>query len=88
MNIGLQALKPYTLSIGALILANCVPIFGVLYFKWELFEIVFLYWLESGIILLFSFLKLLTFDLRKWIITPNIPEVKIPKAFVFFFNII
>lgn len=44
----------------ALILANIIPLIGVLYFDWQLFVLVFLYWLENVVIGAFSALKLLS----------------------------
>jgi hypothetical protein len=46
-------------SIGSLILANAVPILGVLFFHWSLFHILFLYWAESGVIGVYTVLKLI-----------------------------
>lgn len=33
-----------------LVLVNCIPLAGVLFFGWNVFEMVFLYWMESAII--------------------------------------
>lgn len=41
---------PLRISGAALVLANLVPIFGVLVWNWSVFEIVFLYWAENLII--------------------------------------
>lgn len=35
-----------------LILTNCIPLVGVLFFGWSVFETVFLYWMESALIAL------------------------------------
>ena len=40
--------KPF--SIAALLLANLVPLYGVLFLDWSLFSVMFLYWMESAII--------------------------------------
>jgi hypothetical protein len=37
-----------------------VPVFGVLWLGWELFPLVFVYWLENGVIGGFALLKMLT----------------------------
>ena len=37
-------------SIVALVLANLVPLYGVLFLQWSLFSVMFLYWMESAII--------------------------------------
>ena len=39
-------------SILLLILTNCIPLAGVLFFGWNVFETVFLYWMESAVIAL------------------------------------
>ena len=43
----------------ALVLANLVPIFGVLFFDWQVFPLVFLFWLENVIIGGFNVLKMI-----------------------------
>lgn len=45
-------------SVLALLLANLVPLIGVLGFGWDLGEIMVLFWAESGIIGFFSLLRL------------------------------
>lgn len=49
--------KPRSLIV--LILANLVPIIGVLFFGWSLFEVIYLYWLESAVIGLYGIPKML-----------------------------
>ncbi len=44
----------------ALIGANLVPLVGVLFFRWEVFPIVFVFWLENVIVGAFNVLKILT----------------------------
>ena len=41
-----------------LIASNLIPIIGVLFFNWNLFIIIFLYWAESGIIALYNIIKM------------------------------
>ncbi len=41
-------------SVVALIAANLVPLYGVLAWGWDLFELMVLYWMETGIIGLFA----------------------------------
>jgi hypothetical protein len=43
-----------------LVLVNTVPLFGVLLFEWRLFDLMLLYWLENGVIGIFTLLKILT----------------------------
>jgi hypothetical protein len=47
-----------TLSALFLIAVNIVPLVGVLIFDWSLFSIVFLYWIENGIVGFFNVLKI------------------------------
>lgn len=41
-----------------LILANAVPIIGVLFFDWSLLSIMFAYWLETGVVAFYSVFKI------------------------------
>lgn len=41
---------------------NLVPLFGVLFFGWDLFSIVLLYWLENGVIGFFNVFKIMLAD--------------------------
>lgn len=54
-----------SLSSVALIVGNLVPIIGVLFFAWELFPIILLYWLENLVIGLLNVIKILTNAERK-----------------------
>jgi hypothetical protein len=47
-------------SVIALVLANLVPIFGVLVLHWEVFPLMFLFWSENLIVGVFNVLKMLT----------------------------
>ena len=42
----------------ALVIANFVPLVGVLFFGWDLGEIMVLYWVESGVIAFYTVLKI------------------------------
>lgn len=44
-------------SVWVILLANIFPIAGVLFFGWGLMDVLFLYWMESGIIALFTIVK-------------------------------
>lgn len=46
-------------SVISLIVANLVPIFGVVFLHWEVFPLMFLFWSENVIIGVFNVLKLL-----------------------------
>ncbi|CAN5667017.1 hypothetical protein BH23DEI1_BH23DEI1_10580 [soil metagenome] len=43
----------------ALVLVNAIPLVGVLVFGWRLFDLMLLYWLENGVIGVFTVLKIL-----------------------------
>jgi Family of unknown function (DUF6498) len=42
------------------IVANCIPIVGVLAFGWDLRSIMFVYWFETAVIVFYSVLKVVT----------------------------
>tara|TARA_R110002049_G_scaffold252264_2_gene427433 strand:+ start:157265 stop:157870 length:606 start_codon:yes stop_codon:yes gene_type:complete len=44
----------------ALIVGNLVPIIGVLFFEWQLFPLILLYWLENIVIGVFNVFRMLT----------------------------
>ena len=46
-------------SVIPLIVANALPLIGVLFFDWNLLQILFLYWFESGIVGFYSIFKLI-----------------------------
>ena len=48
-----------TASTASLIIANLIPLFGVLFFQWDISTLLFLYWAESAIIGFFNILKML-----------------------------
>jgi uncharacterized protein DUF6498 len=48
-----------TPSLAALVLANAVPILGVLFLGWTVFPLVLLYWLENVVVGAFNVAKLL-----------------------------
>jgi hypothetical protein len=56
----LHELGQYRSSAIALVLANAVPLLGVVLFKWDAFQIVAVYWIESVVIGLISILKMIT----------------------------
>lgn len=47
------------LSFITLVIANIIPIIGVIYFGWDIFPIVYIYFLETIVIGLFGFLKII-----------------------------
>ena len=52
-------------SILLLILVNSMPILGILFFSWDVFSLLFLYWLETIVIGFFNVLKILAINKRK-----------------------
>lgn len=46
-------------SVGALLLANLVPVIGFLFFEWSFLSIIFVYWAESVVIGLYTIPKIL-----------------------------
>ena len=49
----------FTLSTLILILANLVPIFGALYFDWNLTSVLLIYWAESAVVGFYNFCKII-----------------------------
>ena len=45
-------------SITALIIVNTIPIFGLIFFGWSLFALMFFYWLENIVIGFYNILKI------------------------------
>jgi Family of unknown function (DUF6498) len=62
-------------SVVALILANLVPIFGVVFLHWEVFPLMFLFWSENLIVGVFNVLKMLTAN-------PSSPVSWLGKMFI------
>jgi hypothetical protein len=56
----LSDLQQYQASAWALVAANCLPLFGVLFLGWDAFAIVVLYWSENVVIGAINVLKMLT----------------------------
>jgi hypothetical protein len=50
--------QPTRVSLGALILANLVPVFGVLFLGWDLFLLMLLYWMESAVVGFYTVLRI------------------------------
>lgn len=45
-------------ALAALLAANLLPLVGVLYLGWRLFDVLFLYWVENGVIGLYNAAKM------------------------------
>jgi uncharacterized protein YktA (UPF0223 family) len=41
-----------------LILTNLIPVYGVFFLEWTTYEVIFLYWLENGVIGFFNIIKM------------------------------
>ena len=58
--IRLDAIQRHRWSIAALVVANLVPLVGVLAFGWSALNVVLLYWMENIVIGLINVLKMVT----------------------------
>jgi len=45
-------------AVGALVVANAIPLIGVLFFGWSVWTILIVYWLENGIVGAFNVMKI------------------------------
>ena len=64
---------PSVPSAVGLVVANLVPLVGVLFFGWSLFGVMWLYWAENGVIGAFALLRILTAGEdhgQKWTMAP------------------
>jgi len=52
-------MKKYFWSTISLIIANLIPIIGVIYWHWDIFPIVYIYFLETAVVGLFGILKII-----------------------------
>lgn len=55
----IQKLKPQSDSAWFLVLSNMIPLFGVIFWQWEIYSIMMLYWAETGVIGFYQLLKIL-----------------------------
>ena len=62
VDVGVNKVMKYS-TLAAIIFANLIPIWGILNWGWDLGAILFLYWLESIIVGVFSLV-------RMWIARP------------------
>ena len=69
--------SPSASSALGLVVANVVPLVGVVAFGWDLFEVMWLYWMENAIIGLYALGRILTSGLMG-----SHPITWIPKLFV------
>jgi len=69
--------SPSASSALGLVIANVVPLVGVVAFGWDLFEVMWLYWMENAVIGIYALLRILTSGLMG-----SHPLTWIPKLFV------
>ena len=71
MKLGLADLnKTLTPSAAALVLANLVPLYGVLFLGWRVFPVILLYWFENVVIGAYNVLKIILArpgDIGRWV---------------------
>ena len=70
--IGLYRRTALTRSAIALVIANAIPIVGVLFFGWSLITILVLYWIENGIV---GFWNVPKIALAQGSIVPPLPDM-------------
>lgn len=51
--------RSWVFSTAALLVANSIPLFGVLFFHWQVFPLLLLYWVENVFVGLFNVFRLL-----------------------------
>ena len=56
--------RRWDVSTAALVVANAVPIFGVVFLGWQVFPLMLLYWLENVVVGAFNVLRMLAADPR------------------------
>ena len=69
--------SPSASSAVGLVIANVVPLIGVVAFGWDLFEVMWLYWMENAVIGGYALLRILTSGLLG-----SHPIMWIPRLFV------
>jgi hypothetical protein len=60
-----NAMKRFSPTVIALVLANLIPLYGVLALGWEVFPLMLLFWMENVIIGVFNVLRMLLAELHK-----------------------
>jgi len=88
-----QTIKKKDISTISLILANLVPIIGIIFLNWNLFSTLIFYWSESVIIGLFNLIKIIKvpvsiIEIENKEIGTNTVKQKVGKTFFCIFFII
>jgi hypothetical protein len=65
----------WDISTATLVVANATPLFGVLFLRWRVFPLLFLYWLENVVVGLFNVARMATAD-------PDDPQSWAAKLFM------
>lgn len=65
--------RDFSLSIWALIFANAIPIFGALFFSWDIGLILVVYWMENVIVGFYNVIKM-------WMAKPDFPIAAVAKS--------
>lgn len=77
----------FDLSSIFLLLANIFPIFGVLFFNFDLAQILLLYWAESGIIGFYTLFKIIVLVKKTNSFTPRLAGLAFIPVFIVHFGI-
>jgi hypothetical protein len=67
-------------AVASLVIANLVPLVGVLFFGWDLWTIIALYWAENGIIGLYTVAKILKAEGPGPLDQPGMASGRLPAA--------
>ena len=65
--------RGFSLSIWALIVANVIPIFGAIFFSWDIGLILVVYWMENVIVGFYNVIKM-------WMAKPDFPTPTVAKS--------
>ena len=56
----MAVVKASPLALAALVAVNLVPLVGVAFLGWRLYDVMLLYWLENGVIGAFTLARMVT----------------------------
>ena len=74
--------SPSASSALGLVIANVVPLVGVVAFGWDLFEVMWLYWMENAVIGVYALLRILTSGLLGQHLIMWIPKLFVAGFFI------